>query len=143
MQMLPKQPTAKGPAEMFAGDVWFDVIAKGEEPSRMRVNTVHFSPCARTAWHCHAVGQTLYVTEGIGRIQSRDGEVIEIRPGDVIYTPPGQWHWHGAAPDHFMTHIAMWEAPLSDSVPESEWANLVTDEEYQKTPAEGSCRLES
>jgi len=143
MQMLPKQPTAKGPAEMFAGDVWFDVIAKGEEPSRMRVNTVHFSPCARTAWHCHAVGQTLYVTEGIGRIQSRDGEVIEIRPGDVIYTPPGQWHWHGAAPDHFMTHIAMWEAPLSDSVPESEWANLVTDEEYQKTPATGSRRLES
>ena len=143
MQMLPKQPTVKGPAEMFTGDVWFDVIAKGEEPSRMRVNTVHFSPCARTAWHCHAVGQTLYVTEGIGRIQSRDGEVIEIRPGDVIYTPPGQWHWHGAAPDHFMTHIAMWEAPLSDSVPESEWANLVTDEEYQKTPAEGSCRLES
>jgi len=61
----------------------------------------------------------------------------------VIYTPPGQWHWHGAAPDHFMTHIAMWEAPLSDSVPESEWANLVTDEEYQKTPATGSRRLES
>jgi quercetin dioxygenase-like cupin family protein len=143
MQMLPKQPTVKGPAEMFTGDVWFDVIAKGEEPSRMRVNTVRFSPCARTNWHCHAVGQTLYVTEGLGRIQSRDGEVIEIRPGDVIYTPPGQWHWHGAAPEHFMTHIAMWEAPSPDSVPESEWGDLVTDQEYQNTPATGSRRLES
>jgi quercetin dioxygenase-like cupin family protein len=77
----------------------------------MRVNTVRFSPSVRTAWHAHAVGQTLYVTEGIGLIQSRGGEVIEIRPGDVIYTPPGEWHWHGAAPNHFMTHIAMWEAP--------------------------------
>jgi len=143
MQMLPKQPTVKGPAEMFTGDVWFDVIAKGEERSRMRVNTVRFSPCARTNWHCHAVGQTLYVTEGLGRIQSRDGEVIEIRPGDVIYTPPGQWHWHGAAPEHFMTHIAMWEAPSPDSVPESEWGDLVTDQEYQNTPATGSRRLES
>ena len=98
MQMLPKQPTVKGPAEMFTGEVWFDVIAKGDEPSRMRVNTVRFAPGARTAWHCHGVGRTLYVTDGVGRVQSRDGEVIEIRPGDVIYTPPGQWHWHGAAP---------------------------------------------
>jgi len=104
----------------------------------MRVNTVRFAPGARTAWHCHGVGQTLYVTDGVGRVQSRDGEVIEIRPGDVIYTPPGQWHWHGAAPDHFMTHLAMWEAPAPDSVPESEWGDLLTDQEYQKTPAAGS-----
>jgi quercetin dioxygenase-like cupin family protein len=139
LQTLPKQPTTKGPAEMFTGDVWFDVIARGEEPSRMRANTVRFSPCARTAWHSHAVGQTLYVTEGIGRVQSRGGEVIEIRPGDVIYTPPGEWHWHGAAPEHFMTHIAMWEAPAPDSgLPESEWGDLVTDEEYLRTPAAGS-----
>ena len=138
MQMLPKQPTVKGPAEMFTGEVWFDVIAKGDEPSRMRVNTVRFAPGARTAWHCHGVGRTLYVTDGVGRVQSRDGEVIEIRPGDVIYTPPGQWHWHGAAPDHFMTHLAMWEAPAPDSVPESEWGDLLTDQEYQKTPAAGS-----
>jgi quercetin dioxygenase-like cupin family protein len=121
MQMLPKQRTVKGLAEMFTGDVCFDVIANRDEPSRTRVNTVGFSPGARTAWHCHAVGQTLYVTEDVGRIQSRDGEVIEIRPGEVIYTRPGQWHWHGAAPDYFMTHIAMWEAPAPDSVPESEW----------------------
>ena len=97
---------------MFTGDVWFDVIAAPQpEPSRMRVNAVHFAPCARTAWHSHAVGQTLHVTEGVGLVQARGGEVVVMRPGDTIYTPPGEWHWHGAAPDHFMTHLAMWEAP--------------------------------
>lgn len=116
---------------MFTGDVWFDVIAKGTEPSRMRVNTVRFAPCARTAWHSHAVGQTLYVTEGVGRIQARGGEVMEIKPGDVIYTPAGEWHWHGAAPEHFMTHLAMWEGPAPESgEDESTWGELVTDEEY-------------
>jgi quercetin dioxygenase-like cupin family protein len=132
MEILPKQPSAKGPAQMFTGDVWFDVVAKGDEPSRMRVNVVRFAPGAHTAWHCHAVGQTLHVTEGIGRVQSRGGEVAEIRPGDTIYTPPGEWHWHGAAPDHFMTHIAMWEAPAEG--PESEWGDLVTDSEYTAQP---------
>ena len=128
MEVLPKQPSAKGPAEMFTGDVWFDVIAKGEEPSRLRVNAVHFAPCSRTAWHRHALGQTLYVTEGVGYIQSRGGEPIEIHPGDVIYTPPDEEHWHGAAPDHFMTHIAMWEAPTEG--PETMWAEHVTDAGY-------------
>ena len=126
--MLPKQPSTKGPPERFTGDVWFDVIAKGEAPSRMRVNTVRFSPGARTAWHAHAVGQTLYVTDGVGLVQSRGTAVTEIRPGDVIHTPPREWHWHGAAPGQFMTHLAMWEAPASG--PESEWGDLVTDEEY-------------
>jgi quercetin dioxygenase-like cupin family protein len=130
LEIQPEQTSTKGPAEMFTGDVWFDVVARGEEPSRMRVNMVRFAPCARTAWHSHAVGQTLHVTEGRGRIQSRGGEVIEIGPGDTIYTPPNEWHWHGAAPDHFMSHLAMWEAPAPDSVPESEWGDLVTDEEY-------------
>ena len=133
--MQPKQPSAKGSAEIFTGDVWFDVIAKGQEPSRMRVNMVRFAPCARTAWHFHAVGQTLHVTEGRGLIQSRGGEVQQIKPGDTIYTPPGEWHWHGAAPDHFMSHLAMWEAPAPDTVPESEWGDLVTNEEYQNAPA--------
>jgi quercetin dioxygenase-like cupin family protein len=127
--MLPRQPTTKGPAERFTGDVWFDVVVKGEEPSRLRVNTVRFSPGARTAWHAHAVGQTLYVTDGSGLVQSRGGVVVELGPGDVIWTPPGEWHWHGAAPDRFMTHLAMWEAPGSG--PESEWGDLVTDEEYR------------
>jgi quercetin dioxygenase-like cupin family protein len=113
---------------MFTGDVWFDVIIKGDEPSRVRVNTVRFAPGARTAWHSHAAGQTLHVTDGIGLVQSRGGEVIAIRPGDTIYTPPGEWHWHGAAPDHFMIHTAIWEGPAEGA--ESEWGDLVTDDEY-------------
>jgi quercetin dioxygenase-like cupin family protein len=128
MQVTPKRPTGKAPAERFTGDVWLDVIAEGQPPSRIRVSVVRFSPGARNAWHAHAVGQTLHVTEGIGRVQSRGGEVIEIRAGDTIHTEPGEWHWHGAAPDHFMTHLAMWEAPLEG--PESEWGDLVSDDEY-------------
>ena len=132
MEIPAKKPSVKGPAQMFTGDVWFDVIAAPQpEPSRMRLNAVHFAPCARTAWHSHAVGQTLHVTEGVGLIQARGGEVTEIHPGDTIYTPPGEWHWHGAAPDHFMTHLAMWEAPAEGA--ESEWGDLVSDEEYNGT----------
>jgi len=133
MKIIPPTETTKGPKEMFTGDVYMNVIAKGEEPSRVRVNTVRFMPGAHTAWHSHAVGQTLHVTDGVGLAQARDGEVQEIRAGDTIYTPPGQWHWHGAAPDHFMTHLAIWEAPAPDSGPESEWGELVTDEEYRQT----------
>ena len=90
MEIQARKPSVKGPAQMFTGDVWFDVLAAPQpEPSRMRVNAVHFAPCARTAWHSHAVGQTLHVTEGVGLVQARGGEVTEIRPGDTIYTPPG------------------------------------------------------
>jgi quercetin dioxygenase-like cupin family protein len=128
MQIQPKPPTVKGSADRFVGDVWLDVMALGEAPSRMRVSVVRFAPGARNAWHAHAVGQTLHVTEGIGRTQSRCGEVVEIRAGDTIHTPPGEWHWHGAAPDHFMTHLAMWEAP--DDGAESEWGEQITDDEY-------------
>jgi quercetin dioxygenase-like cupin family protein len=115
---------------MFTGDVWYDVIARGDEPSRIRVNIVRFAPGARTAWHSHAVGQTLHVIEGRGLVQSRGGEVIEIHPGDTIYTPTGEWHWHGAAAEHFMSHLAMWEGPGEGQGPESEWGDHVTDEEY-------------
>ena len=128
MEILPKQPSTKGPAELFTGDVWFDVIIKGQEPSRVRVNTVRFAPGARTAWHSHAAGQTLHVTEGIGLIRSRGGEIIEIHPGDTIYTPPGEWHWHGAARDHFMIHTAIWEGIAEGQ--ESEWGDHVTSDEY-------------
>lgn len=128
MELRPKQPSTKGPTELFTGDVWFDVLARGEEPSRMRVNVVRFAPGARTAWHSHAVGQTLHVTEGVGLVQARDGKILKIHPGDTIYTPPGEWHWHGAAPDHFMTHLAMWEGPAEGE--ESTWGTHVTDEEY-------------
>src|SRR6476646_11545514 len=104
LELRPKQPSVKAPAETFSGDAWYDVIAKGE---RMRVNVVRFAPGARNAWHAHVNGQTVHVTEGVGLIQSRGGEVIQIRPGDTVHTPPGEWHWHGAAPDHFMTHLDM------------------------------------
>ena len=128
MDIKPRQPTTKGAPEIFTGDAWYDVLARGEGASRIRVNLVRFAPGARNAWHAHALGQTLYVTEGIGRIQARGGEVIEIRPGETIHTPPGEWHWHGAAPDRFMTHLAVWEAPSEG--PESEFGSHVTDAEY-------------
>ena len=130
MEIVPKAASTKGPAEMFTGDVWFDVIARGEEPSRIRVNLVRFSPGAHTAWHCHAVGQTLHVTDGVGLVQARGGEVIEIRPGQTVYTPPGEWHWHGATPDHFMSHLAMWEGPGPDGGVETEWGEHVVEGEY-------------
>ena len=87
---MPKPPTTKGPAELFTGDVHFDVIARGEAPSRLRVNLVRFAPGARTAWHRHSLGQTLHVTDGIGLVQARGGEVRMMRPGDTVYTPPGR-----------------------------------------------------
>ena len=135
MEIQQQHPTTKAPAQTFTGDAWYDVIAAGEEPSRLRVNVVRFAPGARNAWHAHALGQTLHVTEGIGLVQSHGGQVTEIRPGDTIHTPPGEWHWHGAAPGHFMTHLAMWESPGRDGGPETEWGEHVTDEEYHLPPA--------
>ena len=133
MRLIPKPQTDKGTPDRFTGEVWIDRLTDATPPSRIRVNVVRFAPGARNAWHAHAVGQTLHVTEGIGRVQARGGDVMEIRAGDTIHTPPDEWHWHGAAPDHFMTHLAMWEAP-DDDRPESEWADLITDEEYSRPP---------
>jgi quercetin dioxygenase-like cupin family protein len=131
MELQSPQPSAKGPAEMFTGDGYFDVIYRGEQPSRMRANSVRFTPCARTAWHTHAVGQALHVTVGVGIVATRE-QVIVMRPGDTVYTPPGEWHWHGATPERFMTHLAMWEAPAQDSEqPETTWGEHVTDDEYR------------
>ena len=89
MPIQPKPPTAKGPADWFTGDVFIDPIARGEEPSRVRLSAVRFTPSARTAWHAHAVGQALYVIEGRGLVQSRGGTIEDIRAGDIITTPPG------------------------------------------------------
>ena len=134
MEIKPKEPSVRAPAERFTGDAWIDVIARGQEPSRIRVNVVRFAPGARNAWHSHAQGQTLHVTDGIGLTQARGGDVIQIRPGDTIYTPPGEWHWHGAAPGHFMTHLAMWEGTGEGQGPETQWGDPVTDAEYQAGP---------
>ncbi|HEV2361698.1 MAG TPA: cupin domain-containing protein [Acidimicrobiales bacterium] len=127
--MITKHPSVKGPAEWFTGDVWLDQLARGDEPSRVRVSAVRFAPGARTAWHSHALGQTLHVTEGAGRIQARGGEIHHIHAGDTIYTSANEWHWHGAAPDHFMSHLSITESAGPDKA-ESEWADHVTDEEY-------------
>jgi quercetin dioxygenase-like cupin family protein len=123
MQLIPKQPSGKGPADRFTGEVWIDPVQRDPELSNLNVGSVHFTPGARTAWHSHDGGQTLYVIEGRGRVQSRGDRVVEIRPGDVIHTPDGEEHWHGAAPDHLMTH-------LSITVGESHWGAHVTDAEY-------------
>jgi quercetin dioxygenase-like cupin family protein len=125
----------KAPVDTFTGDAWFDVIVRGEEPSRVRASLVRFAPGARNAWHVHAVGQTLHVTDGVGRMQARGGEVIEVPAGTTVHTPPGEWHWHGAAPDRFMTHLTIYEAPAEG--PETEWGALVTDAEYDATRGGG------
>jgi quercetin dioxygenase-like cupin family protein len=114
----------KLPAEWFTGDAYADVIYRGEDTSRMRANMVRFTPGARTAWHSHALGQTLYIVEGIALVQSRGGDIIEARPGDIVHTPPGEEHWHGAAPDRFMTHLALWETD------DATWLEHVTDDVY-------------
>jgi quercetin dioxygenase-like cupin family protein len=124
VEVQPKQPTVKGPPEWFTGDVFIDPLATGREPSHLTVGSVHFSPGARTAWHSHEGGQTLYVTEGGGLVQSRGDRRLEIRAGDVIYTPDGEEHWHGAAPDQFMTHLSITEGS-------PEWGDHVTDDEYR------------
>jgi quercetin dioxygenase-like cupin family protein len=129
MEIRPKQPTSKAPAEMFTGDAWIDRLTAAEPPSRIRVNVVRFAPGARNAWHAHALGQTLHITDGVARVQARGGDVLEASPGDTVAIGPGEWHWHGAAPDHFMTHLAMWEAPAEGE--ETEWGDQVTDAEYR------------
>jgi quercetin dioxygenase-like cupin family protein len=133
MELLTKQSTGKAPGDTFTGDAWVDMIVRGEAPSRVRAALVRFAPGARNAWHAHAVGQTVHVTDGVGRIQARGGEIVEMRAGDTIVTPAGEWHWHGAAPDRFMTHLAIWEAPASGGQ-ETEWGALVSDEQYAALP---------
>lgn len=121
------RPSQKGSPDWFTGTVRIDPLFQAPDPARVGAGQVTFEPGARTAWHTHPLGQTLYVISGIGRIQAKGGPVREIRPGDVIFIPPGEKHWHGASPDNEMTHIAMQEA--LDGV-YSNWMEHVTDEEY-------------
>ena len=123
MERKAKPPSAKGPAQWFTGDVWIDPIARGVGASKVNVSAVRFTPGARTAWHSHSTGQTLYVTDGAGLIQPRGGEAAEIRAGDVVYAPAGEEHWHGARPDHFMTHLSITDGDAT-------WGDHVTDAEY-------------
>jgi quercetin dioxygenase-like cupin family protein len=127
MDRTDKQPTARGPAEWFTGDVWIDVIAQPHDGSTLNAAAVHFTPGARTAWHTHAGGQTLHVTDGQGLVQSRGHEIVHLRPGDTVWTPDGEEHWHGATSDHFMTHLSLTDGTAT-------WGDHVTDPEYGQQP---------
>jgi quercetin dioxygenase-like cupin family protein len=121
-------PTTPGPSDWFTGAVFIDTLATPSGPSRLSAASVHFTPGARTAWHTHPFGQTIYVTEGIGRCQRRGGPIVVIRPGDRVFFEPGEDHWHGAGPDRFMTHLAMQE--VDDEGSPADWGEHVSDEEY-------------
>ena len=124
--------TARGPADWFTGAVYLDPVATPSGLSRLSASSVHFTPGARTAWHTHPNGQTIYVLEVIGRAQSRGGPVEVIRPGDRVFFEPGEEHWHGAAPNRFMTHLAMLQ--VDDEGTSATWGEHVTDEEYNAPP---------
>ena len=130
MRVLEAAPTGKNPPERFTGDVWLDgIAAPQQEGQRMVVARVRFAPGARTAWHSHANGQTLHITSGVAWVQARGDERIELRAGQTVYTPPGEEHWHGAAPDRFMEHLAMLEQS-DDPATSTVWLEHVSDEDY-------------
>jgi len=121
------RPSTKGPAEYFTGNVRVDPLFTAPEPSRSSGAYVTFEPCARSNWHTHPLGQTLIVTSGYGLVQSWGGPIRVLRPGDVLWCPPGEKHWHGAMPDTAMTHIAIQEAQNGKAV---DWMEKVTDDQY-------------
>ena len=126
------QPSQKGPAEYFTGQVRLDILHTAEAPARVACASVTFEPGARTAWHTHPLGQTLVVTAGCGWTQCEGGPIEEIRAGDVIWCPPGRRHWHGATATTGMTHIAIQEAQDGVFVT---WMEHVSDEQYLAGPA--------
>jgi quercetin dioxygenase-like cupin family protein len=124
--------TGPGPADWFTGAVFIDTIAAPAQGSRIGAACVHFTPGARTAWHTHPHGQTIWVSEGVGLCQRRGGPVEVIRPGDRVFFEPGEDHWHGAAPNRLMTHIAMQQADDEGNV--VAWGQHVSDAEYGQAP---------
>jgi len=123
------QPSGKGPDEYFTGTVRIDPLFQAPDPARVLTVSVTFEPGARTAWHTHPLGQTLIVTFGCGWVQREGGPIEEIRPGDVVWFPPGEKHWHGATRTTAMTHIAIQESLNGNNV---EWMEKVSDERYRK-----------
>jgi len=129
-EIIPPVPTAKNPPERFTGDVWVDTLVSPRNESQRAVAAlVRFAPGARTAWHSHANGQTLHITQGVAYVQSRGGELLVLHPGQTVYTPPGVEHWHGAAPDRFMEHLAVLEN-ADDPSSTTTWGEHVTEQEY-------------
>jgi quercetin dioxygenase-like cupin family protein len=120
--------TTRGPAEWFTGEVYLDTVAAPSDRSRAHAVRVHFAPGARTAWHTHPNGQTIYILEGVGRAQRRGGPVEVLNPGDRVFFEPGEEHWHGAAPNRFMSHLALLDVD-DDGIPAT-WGQQVTDAEY-------------
>ena len=121
--------TRPGPRDWFTGQVWMDEIATPGPPSRVRMLSVHFAPGGRTAWHRHPFGQILHVTEGEGLVQSRGGAREAIRARDTVQAGAGEWHWHGAGPSTFLTHLAVQEADEDGQT--AYWGEHVTDDEYR------------
>ena len=126
------RPTQRASKDYFTGTVWQDPIVSAPPPARLAATRVSFEPGARTAWHTHPLGQTLYVVAGVGRVQTLGGPVREIRAGDVVWIPPGEKHWHGASPTNGMSHIAIQEA-LDGSF--ATWMEQVSDADYAVTPS--------
>ena len=123
------QPSAKGQAEYFTGNVRIDPLSQAPAPARVSIASVTFEPGARTAWHSHPLGQTLFVTAGSGWVQNWDGPIQEIRPGDVVWSPPGEKHWHGAASTTAMSHISIVEQLDGKA---ADWMEQVSDEQYRR-----------
>lgn len=121
------RPSAKGPGDYFTGQVRIDAVIEAAAPARVRSAVVTFEPGARTAWHTHPLGQTLFVLSGFGLAQTEGGQIQEIRPGDTIWFAPGEKHWHGAGPQTAMTHMAIQEALDGKTV---DWLEHVTDAQY-------------
>jgi quercetin dioxygenase-like cupin family protein len=124
---LGAHPTKPVNPDWFTGTVWQDPIVEAPEPARVRAVRVSFDPGARTAWHTHPLGQTLHLVSGVGRVQAWGGPVREIKAGDTVWIPPGEKHWHGAAPRHGMVHIAIHEALNGVQV---NWLEKVSDDDY-------------
>jgi quercetin dioxygenase-like cupin family protein len=124
--------TTPGPSDWFTGKVYVDAVARPSGLSRVGVSSVHFTPGARTAWHTHPNGQTIYVIEGVGLAQHRGGPIEVIRPGDRVFFEPGEDHWHGATANRFMTHLAMLQ--VDDDGNSATWGEHVTDDEYSVAP---------
>ncbi|HEY3432843.1 MAG TPA: cupin domain-containing protein [Rhodocyclaceae bacterium] len=129
---LGKKPATRGSDQFFAGQVFIDQLFQGSAPARISGGLVSFTPGARTAWHTHPLGQTLYVVSGVGRVQMEGGPVQEIRPGDVVWIPANTKHWHGATPDTPMSHLALAEQLDGQVVT---WLEQVSETQYHSAPA--------
>lgn len=129
------RPTRRAAAEYFTGTVWQDPVVEAPDPARVMALRVSFEPGARTHWHTHPLGQTLHVLSGVGRVQEEGGPVREIAPGDTVWIPPGVRHWHGAAPQTGMVHLAIQEREGGRA---ADWLGPVSDEDYLRAPGEAA-----